>query len=97
MTSDVVGGMAGVRGASGQAGLGNGNGVGEAAFQAARGETGVLFVELLRGMQSVGVSNSNSNAGGAWQWQPESLSLCLLGPGGAMRAWQDEVAGRAGR
>jgi hypothetical protein len=32
MTSDVVGGMAGLRGASEQAGLGNG--VGEAVFQA---------------------------------------------------------------
>ena len=65
MTSDVVGGMAGVRGASGQAGLGNGNGVGEAAFQTRRGGTEVLFLELLRGMQSVGVSNSN--AGSVWQ------------------------------
>lgn len=74
MPSDVVGGMAGVRGASGQAGLGNG--VGEAAFQATRGETDVLFVVLLRGMQAVGVSNSN--AGSAWQWQPVSLW-----PGGA--------------
>ena len=76
MTSDVVGGMAGVRGASGQAGLGNGNGVGEAAFQTRRGETDVLFLVLLRGMQSVGVSNSNACSG--WQWQPVSLW-----PGGA--------------
>jgi hypothetical protein len=45
MTSDVVGGMAGLRGASEQAGLGNG--VGEAVFQTRRAETDVLFLVLL--------------------------------------------------
>lgn len=42
MTSDVVGGMAGLRGAAEQAG--RGNGVGEAVFQTRRAETEVLFV-----------------------------------------------------
>lgn len=76
MTSDVVGGMAGVRGASGQAGLGNGwlAWTRRRFRQVWEVKRAVLFLVLLLRVMQVGVGSADT-AGRRWQWQPVSLRL----------------------